>query len=162
MKGVTIYWAGRLFNQAERMWNRLCAKKLRELGYTVILPQEDAEKFRLSDGSLDLDALALACAKDSMRCDVGIYNLDGPDGDSGTALEAGTKVAKKLLGMTDGVVTIGVRTDFRAMHEDPKNGVNAMFRLLDDIVLYLNDDDDVDGLCEVIDARIHELLGKSA
>jgi nucleoside 2-deoxyribosyltransferase len=160
MKGVTIYWAGRLFNQAERMWNRQCAKKMREKGYTVILPQEDAEQFRQSDGSLDLDGLALACGMASLNCDVGIYNLDGPDVDSGTAKEAGIKVGKKLL-MNVGLA-IGVRTDFRAMHEDPKNGVNAMFRLLDDIVLYLDDDEEVDGLCEAIDARIRQLMSRTA
>lgn len=152
---ITLYWAGRLFNQAEMMWNKLCAEYLRSLGYRVILPQEEAEKFRNQDGTYDLDALAKDCARCSADSDVGVYNLDGSDVDSGTALEAGIKIATKS--MTGRGLALGVRTDFRGMSEDPKTGVNAMFRLLDKIIRYTADAD-YRKVCDQIDEEIRRNL----
>jgi hypothetical protein len=155
MEQITIYWAGRLFNQAERIWNKRCADRLRALGYNVILPQEEAEKFKLEDGSYDLEGIAEDCVTNCVMCDVGIFNLDGPDVDSGTALEAGVKIEN--IRLSGHGVAIGVRTDFRAHSEDPTTGVNAMFRRLDAIILY-TDDDDVEKLCRLIDDKIKALI----
>jgi len=152
---VTIYWAGRLFNQAECDWNDRCAKRLRAFGYPVILPQEEAEKFKRHDGSYDLDALAKDCARLSAECLVGIYNFDGSDVDSGTALEAGIKIENKR--QTGRGFAIGVRTDFRAASEDSTTGVNAMFRCLD-LILRFTPEDDVQSLCRHLNLRIMRLI----
>lgn len=154
---ITIYWAARLFNQAEKIWNRKCTELLskKDDQYNIILPQDDAEKFKREDGSYDLDALAKDCMKNSMECDVGIYNLDGPDVDSGTSVEAGGKIAiKKKTGKG---LALGVRTDFRGTSEDKKTGVNAMFRELDDIISSVKDED-VEALVDLIHGRIQKWI----
>ena len=38
--GKQIYWANTLFTDAERAFNEDCAKRLREVGHEVFLPQE--------------------------------------------------------------------------------------------------------------------------
>ena len=158
-ESITIYWAGRLFNQAERIWNRLCANELRALGYKVILPQEEVEKLNLPPGPALLDAIAKDCAQKVVDCLVALVNLDGPDADSGTSKEAGIKYENKRW--TGRGFAIGVRTDFRGNSEDPETGVNAMFRLLDSIVVYQDLDDDVHKLCQLIDERIMSLVQTS-
>lgn len=50
-----------------------------------------------------------------------------------------------------------MRTDFRGNSEDPKTGVNAMFRHLD-LVLRFSQDDDVLSLCRRLDLRIMKLV----
>ena len=156
MKPLTIYWAGRLFNQAELLWNRKCAYYLHLMGYKVILPQEEAEKFKLPDGSYDLDQIAQDCVNHCIECDIAIFNLDGPDVDSGTALEAGVKIHQIMMYKKG--IALGVRTDFRAHSEDPLTGVNAMFRLLHGLVTCPHNVD-TKNLCHLIDERIKQLGG---
>jgi len=151
MGTITIYWGARLFNQAERIWNAMCAKALRERGYQVILPQEEAEKYHFGNGVYDLIALTHGCISNAISCDVGCFCLDGPDVDSGTAFEAGAKVGRQMV--TGEWLSLGIRTDFRGQSEDPETGVNAMFRLLDDIVV-CRESDSVETLADLIDTRI--------
>ena len=156
MRETTIYWAGQLFNMSERNHNRRCASILRRMGYKVILPQEDAEKFRNEDGSWNLTEVALDCAKNATHVEVVAINLDGPDVDSGTSVEAGIRIG---MNMRDGIPTgllIGWRSDFR-LSEDKVTGTNAMFRLLQEIVR-VGPDSTEEELCEALHARIQECL----
>jgi len=141
---LLIYFAGPLFTLAERRFNQECAKELLRHGFHVLLPQEVAELFRRPDGTMDLSSMADNCRRMAIDSDVMVAILDGPDVDSGTALEIGVRHEHtKLL--------IGVRTDFRSS-EDEKTGVNAMFRLLNYIIRYSGES--VEKLCDLIAEEI--------
>lgn len=145
LKVITIYWAAPLFAQAERIWNRLCAECLRNRGYHVILPQDEAKKF-IQDGHIDFDGIAQDCRKQAVEYDVMVAILDGADSDSGTSLEVGLRIQNK------GIV-IGVRTDFRSSED---GHVNAMFRLINKLIYFPSFDESYEKLCEQIDKIIRD------
>jgi nucleoside 2-deoxyribosyltransferase len=149
---LTLYWAAPLFTQAERVWNRRCAAALRQRGYTVILPQEEAAP-SISGQEIDAPRIAERCYRQSVECDVMIVVLDGADSDSGTSLEAGLKIGYRRGTKTGGKI-IGVRTDFRASEDGE---LNAMFRLLDKVVRFHSFNEDSEQLCEVIHETILRL-----
>jgi nucleoside 2-deoxyribosyltransferase len=150
---LTIYWAGPLFTQAERVWNRRCAAGLERHGYTVILPQVEANQF-ISGKVIDYMGIAKHCAMQAVQCDVLVAVLDGADSDSGTSIEAGIKIGYRTAKGGKGKI-IGVRTDFRASSDD--GDLNAMFRLFDDVVRFPSFNEDPDALCDEIDAAICKL-----
>ncbi len=154
MTGIKLYWGAPLFTQAERIWNRMCATILREnYGYTVLLPQEEAERFIDTEtGTIDFDGIVETCEEQARSAHIGVFILDGADSDSGTSVEAGIRIGIKTP-------SIGVRTDFRGS-EDGR--VNAMFRLLDTIVYFPSYDESVDKLCGQIDRAIQKVLSKTS
>ncbi len=90
----TIYWAGPLFTQAERMWNSRCAEELRRRGFTVVLPQEEAAAF-ITEGRADLRMIAENCYQNVVSSDVLVAVLDGADSDSGTGVEIGIRLGQR-------------------------------------------------------------------
>lgn len=113
---ATVYLAGPLFTQAERLWNRRLAERLaEELGCEMVLPQD----FPVP-GGVDAEAhhseIFRRCIEGLDACDLVVAILDGPDVDSGTAFEVGYAYAR-------GKAVVGVRTDFRPQHE---RGTNLM------------------------------------
>jgi len=114
----TIYLAGALFNAGERFHNLQLEQHLRSIGHDVILPQREALQF-IIDGKPDLAAIAADCASYAMSHDcVYVGCVDGPDADSGTAVEYGMAIAKTGRAVV-------YRTDFRT--DLPKEvGMNAM------------------------------------
>ncbi len=151
---LKVYWAGPLFTQAERIWNRRCAAVMTQRGYDVTLPQDEAQQFITENGP-DLAAIAELCYRQVNECDVVVAVLDGADADSGTSLEVGLKISRRRETNENSII-IGVRTDFRQSEQD---GVNGMFRLLDDIVPFPSFNEDLDALCEAIDAAIRARMG---
>ena len=145
-KKITLYWAGPVFTQAERSWNRLCAEYLRKKGYDVILPQDEAKKF-----PGDPAGIAKHCFQQTTVSKVFVAVLDGADTDSGTSLEAGIRIRSGLL-------SIGVRTDFRASEDGQ---LNAMFRLFDTIIYFPSFDESYEKLCDQIDQTIRKYLAIS-
>jgi nucleoside 2-deoxyribosyltransferase len=114
---VKIYLSGPLFTHVERRWNRALARGLEERieGAEVILPQDF--KFGQSFNSpRDFPRIFQACIEGVRRADVMVAVLDGPDVDSGTALEMGVAYER-------GIPIIGVRTDYR---ESQDRGVNLV------------------------------------
>ena len=142
-KPITIYWAGPFFTQAERIWNRLCAECLRNRGYNVILPQDEAKQFKG-----DCKGIAKHCHEQAIESDVMVANLDGADSDSGTSLEVGLRIQNK------GIV-IGVRTDFRSSED---GHVNAMFRLINKLIYFPSFDESYEKLCAEIDKTIRDCV----
>lgn len=114
-----IYLAAPLFSAAEVRFNKWLAQQLeRYLDDKVVLPQETSQSEPL--------AIARECEQSAKSCDKCVAILDGPDVDSGVALEVGMRVALNMH-------VLGVRTDIRAgSSDDPSRGVNAMFRLVTD------------------------------
>ena len=100
---MRIYFAGPLFTQAERQWNRRIAARLTDLGYVVFLPQEEVQAL----ATLQADAIFQMDVDGVRAADVVIAVLDGADPDSGTSFECG-------LAYGLGIPIVILRTDFRA------------------------------------------------
>ncbi len=114
---MKLYLSGPLFTQAERLWNRELAAALREriAGVEIFLPQD--LKFGSSyNDPRDFPKIFRACMEELQETDVLVAVLDGPDVDSGTALEMGVAHER-------GLPIIGVRTDYR---ESQQKGVNLI------------------------------------
>jgi nucleoside 2-deoxyribosyltransferase len=97
---VKIYLAGPLFSTAERSFNSELARRLRDSGHEVWLPQ-DFEQMTMTSWQIfkkDVEGVDWAEAV--------VANMDGPDPDSGTCWECGYAYQKKPV--------IVFRTDFRA------------------------------------------------
>lgn len=99
-----VYLAGPLFTMAERQFNAELAGKLRELGISVFLPQEEEAREFTAECIFAQDVEGINGAKRVVAI------MDGPDPDSGTAWECGYAYGK-------GKPVIVVRTDFRSMNE---------------------------------------------
>jgi len=108
---MKIYMAGALFTAAERLWNERIAKRLRELGYQVFLPQEVQETSAFVIFSKDVAGLDDA--------DVVVAWVEGPDPDSGTSWEIGYSYA-------NGKLIIVYTTDSRFSQEDERYDINPM------------------------------------
>jgi len=118
-KKGAVYLAAPLFTEAEWQWNAALAKRLRDAGYSVTVPQECAAPMLL--GTKPFDAAAIfrsnVRAIEQSVCVVAV--LDGPDCDSGTCWECG--YAKRAK-----VPIIGLRTDIRGDGGDQAERVNLM------------------------------------
>ena len=124
---LTIYFAGPLFTQAERIWNSQLVKDLVSLvpDVKVILPQAEAISYMKADG-INFKGLVQECIRGLDSADLIIAVLDGSDADSGTCWECGYAYAK-------GKRVIGVRTDLRGSEDE---GLNAMLRRTCEKVIY--------------------------
>jgi nucleoside 2-deoxyribosyltransferase len=114
---MKIYFAGPLFTQAERLWNRRLADELRHLdpSLEILLPQ-DAAGGAVENGVINFQNLFQICIQGIQESDAVIANLDGSDSDSGTSFECGFAFAI-------GKPVLGIRTDLRVSED---RGLNAM------------------------------------
>jgi nucleoside 2-deoxyribosyltransferase len=126
-KQLTIYFAGPLFTQAERIWNSKLAKQLASImpHVKIILPQTQAINYMRPEG-VDFQGLVHECIRGLDSADLIIAVLDGSDADSGTCWECGYAYAK-------GKRVIGVKTDLRGSEDE---GLNAMLRRTCEKVIY--------------------------
>lgn len=128
---VQIYLAGALFSQAERDFNKKLQHMMLESGFSVFLPQEDAEDNKDQRIERNQSAIFLSCLGGLQKSDMVVTVLDGVDVDSGTAWELGYAYAT-------GKQIVGIRTDFRIQTPDEK--VNLMIQeTLDDFVESVDD-----------------------
>ena len=114
---MRIYFSAPLFTQMERRWNRQVAAGIEKsiAGAYVILPQD----FKFDDAynsARTFPHLFEACVDGVREADVMVAVIDGPDVDSGVALEMGIAYER-------GIPIVGVRTDFR---ESQDRGVNLV------------------------------------
>ena len=109
---MKIYFAGPLFNTAEREFNARLANLLRTEGHEVWLPQELEQRDKTAEEVFAKDVEGLEWAE------VIVANMDGPDPDSGTCWECGYAYKKKPV--------VVFRTDFRAGDEPDKAPYNLM------------------------------------
>ena len=114
---MRIYLAASLFSQVERRWNRALARGLEEriVGAQVLLPQ-DFQFGQSYNNPKDFPRIFRACLDKVREADVMVAVLDGPDVDSGTALEMGVAYER-------GIPIVGIRTDYR---ESQDRGVNLI------------------------------------
>jgi len=151
---VEIYLSAPLFTQAERRWNRQLAAGLeaRIAGAHVILPQDF--KFGQSyNDPRDFPLLYRACMDGIRKADIMVAVLDGPDVDSGTALEMGVALAR-------GIPIIGVRTDYR---EGQERGVNLIVaRSCTQVLREMSFGEDLDQLVDDLAGKIVAALKHSS
>lgn len=101
---MEIYLAAPLFSEAERDFNEKVARKLREAGFDVWLPQES---LFIGEGTLEEKKLIYEADITALKkCDVVVAVLDGVDVDSGVAFEIGFAAAL-------GKPVMGLKTDHR-------------------------------------------------
>ncbi|WNY24627.1 nucleoside 2-deoxyribosyltransferase [Methanolapillus millepedarum] len=116
---VTIYLAGPLFSQAEREFNKKLESMFLEIGFSVFLPQEDAEDNDVERHNQNQSGIFASCFAGLETSDLVVAVLEGADIDSGTAWELGYAFAA-------GLPIIGLRTDFRI--HTPNEKVNLMIQ----------------------------------
>lgn len=109
---MRIYLAGPLFSTAECDFNARLARRLREMGHEVWLPQEQEQRHKSARQIFHEDVGGIDWA------DAVVANMDGPDPDSGTCWECGYAYGKKPV--------IVFRTDFRVAATSDKAPYNLM------------------------------------
>jgi nucleoside 2-deoxyribosyltransferase len=102
VRSMRVYFAGPLFTQAERAWNRAIAAALAAEGHAVFLPQDEVGAI----ASLQADAIFGVDVRGVRTAEAVVAVLDGADPDSGTCFECGLAYAL-------GIPIVAVRTDFR-------------------------------------------------
>ncbi|OHA59793.1 MAG: hypothetical protein A2589_03055 [Candidatus Vogelbacteria bacterium RIFOXYD1_FULL_46_19] len=130
-KSAILYLAGGLFNAGERIHNLYLEVALGVLGHAIVLPQREALRFQNPQTCLfDTGAISRDCRRAAENPNsILVGCVDGPDVDSGTAVEYAYAMAKTGR-------AIIYRTDFRTSLEH-EVGVNAMLRGLGTEFIYL-------------------------
>lgn len=109
--GKNIYFAGPMFNQAEKEFNLRITHVLERYGYKVFLPQRDGIEGALLEGKTEqelIDIIFPLDVKNVKDCDIIFMNLDGRVPDEGACVELGMAYAlgKRCYGFkTDTRVT---------------------------------------------------------
>ena len=109
--GKRVYFAGPLFNQAEKEFNEEIAAVLEEYGYEVFLPQRDGIEAALLEGKSEEELIRMIFDLDSSevkKADILFMNLDGRVPDEGACVELG-------IAFGSGKRCYGFKTDTRAI-----------------------------------------------
>jgi len=115
---MKIYFAGPLFNQAEKHFNQSLTEKFEKIGFKVFLPQRDGiekdkspydkmtkDERRKTLFSIDRDQI--------LSSDIFLFILDGRVPDEGACVELGMAYTQKFLGKKNKIL-VGLQTDVRA------------------------------------------------
>ena len=121
-KSYTIYFGGELFSGKHLLGNAVLAEDIHHRSngkYVPILPQNLEQREAKAHSIRDQDILTL------LDCDLGLFNYDGPELDSGTVVEF-------LFAKFADIPSVVIRTDFRSAgdHEsggDPWNLMTSFF-----------------------------------
>ncbi len=111
--GKKIYFAGPMFNQAEKSFNLEITELLEECGYEVFLPQRDGIEAALLEGKTEEEITEMIFALDAeqvRKADILFMNLDGRVPDEGACVELGIAYAA-------GKRCYGFKTDTRAVEQ---------------------------------------------
>ena len=127
----TVYLASPLFTHAELEYHREFKDVMIKKGFSVFLPQEDAEDAASEREKQNQEYIFKKCLEGVNGSDIVVAVLDGVDVDSGTAWEIGYAYAR-------GKPVIGLRTDFRTLSDGV---VNLMVEM--SIVALARDEDEL-------------------
>lgn len=109
-----IYFAGPLFNKAEKDYNLLVVDVLEKAGYEVFLPQRDGEEGCLMEGltpEQKINAIFSKDVEEVKKADVLFMVLDGRVPDDGACVELGIAYALNKR-------CYGIKTDSRVIESD--------------------------------------------
>ena len=115
---MKVYFAGPLFNEAERKFNQNLTDRLEKSGFNVFLPQRDGvEKNKPPYDSMDPDKRRRAMFEldrdKILDSDIFLFVLDGRIPDEGACVELGIAYAQKYLEESNRKL-VGFHTDIRA------------------------------------------------
>jgi nucleoside 2-deoxyribosyltransferase len=127
----TVYLAGPLFTHAELKYNLELKDMMIKKGFSVFLPQVDAEDAAAEREKQNQEYIFKKCLEGLNSSDIVVAVLDGVDVDSGTAWEIGYAHAREKP-------VIGLRTDFRTLSDGV---VNLMVEM--SIVALARDEDEL-------------------
>lgn len=111
-KSYTLYFGGELFSGKHLFGNAALAESIfhRSKGkYIPVLPQNLEQREVTAHSIRDQDILAL------LGCDLGLFNYDGPELDSGTVVEF-------MIAKFADIPSVIVRTDFRSAGDQESGG----------------------------------------
>lgn len=137
-----LYFAGPLFNQAERQFNEYICKELESINITVFLPQRDGvESTKPSYQDMakeDRRRAMFAMDRDKIiAADIFLIILDGRVPDEGACVELGIAYGQRYL-MKQKKILVGLRTDKRAAFLG--SGLNPMIsQSLDKVCVSIED-----------------------
>ena len=109
-KGKSVYFAGPLFNQAEKDFNLQLTQVLEDAGYQVFLPQRDGIEAAQLEGKSEEELIRMIFDLDAgevKKADILFMNLDGRVPDEGACVELG-------IAFASGKRCYGFKTDTRA------------------------------------------------
>lgn len=109
--GKKVYFAGPLFNQAEKDFNLEITKLLEDCGYQVFLPQRDGIEAAELEGKTEDELVKMIFGLDAgevQKADILFMNLDGRVPDEGACVELG-------IAYSCGKRCYGFKTDTRAI-----------------------------------------------
>lgn len=108
--GKKVYFAGPMFNQAEKEYNLKMTKVLEDNGYEVFLPQRDGIEAAQLEGKSEDELVEMIFKLDESKvkeADIVFMNLDGRVPDEGACVELG-------IAFAEGKRCYGFKTDTRA------------------------------------------------
>ena len=91
-QGKKIYFAGPMFNQAEKEFNLKITKVLEDHGYQVYLPQRNGIEAAKLQGKTEEELMKMIFALDAtevQKADIVFMNIDGRVPDEGACVELG-------------------------------------------------------------------------
>ena len=118
--GKRIYFAGPMFNQAEKDFNLEITKVLEDYGYQVFLPQRDGIEAAKLEDKTEEELIRMIFALDAgevKKADIIFMNIDGRVPDEGACVELG-------IAYGNGKRCYGFKTDTRV--EERGLGLNPM------------------------------------
>ena len=109
--GKKVYFAGPMFNQAEKEFNLKITKVLEDFGYQVFLPQRDGIEAAQLNGKTEEELIKMIFDLDAgqvKKADIIFMNIDGRVPDEGASVELG-------IAYGIGKRCYGFKTDTRAV-----------------------------------------------
>ena len=147
--GKKVYFAGPMFNQAEKEYNLELAEVLEAYGYEVFLPQRDGIEAALLEGKSEEEMTEMIFKLDAdevQKADIIFMNLDGRVPDEGACVELGIAYGcgKRCYGFKTDTRTIELGMDLNPMIAGCMTKVFKNYdgdKLIEEIKQYLSEND---------------------
>ena len=147
--GKKVYFAGPLFNQAEKDFNLELTKVLEEYGYEVFLPQRDGIEAALLEGKTEEELIEMIFSLDAgevCKADILFMNLDGRVPDEGACVELGIAYAngKRCYGFKTDTRSVEAGMDLNPMISGCRTRIFKNYdgdMLIEEIKEYLSEND---------------------
>ena len=118
--GNKVYFAGPMFNQAEKEYNLKITKLLEEFGYQVFLPQRDGIEAAKLEGKTEEELIKMIFDLDDgqvSKADISFMNIDGRVPDEGACVELGIAygIGKRCYGFKTDSHSVEMGLDMNPM-----------------------------------------------
>ena len=118
--GNKVYFAGPMFNQAEKEYNLKITKLLEEFGYQVFLPQRNGIEAAKLEGKTEEELIKMIFDLDAgevRKADIIFMNIDGRVPDEGACVELGIAygIGKRCYGFKTDSHSVEMGLDMNPM-----------------------------------------------